>query len=330
VFGFGVGDMVSLVVLLKTEGWWATFSFGAVVAFSLAFLYSVVLAYMEYRRKQNLIPISIIPRQAVKPIEKEKQEEVKSPITERKQEIKLQERPNIITTLAIDFVDKKKVDFHIEIENKGKLVVTNILASFETDEVKHMENEPPMARMLPPEGKISISTMPGIIKPRSYTVLIVTILYRATFEEIEKKFSQKVRFHIAPQDLKTQIIHPEAWEENEGDGDPNEQGLNPALNQFVKPIGTLTLVLAESGIDGTPNLFQFGNEFRSFHFDCIAKVASFKTKTSVGRLVSLDLPILNGKNGKHIVIISWDYLKGGRLRLNGIEKQDMDEHENNT
>lgn len=74
VFGFGVGDVMSLALLFNSGGSLAAFAFGAFTAFSLALIYSVVLTFIEYRRKQNVGVISVIP-QNIKPIKKVEQVE---------------------------------------------------------------------------------------------------------------------------------------------------------------------------------------------------------------------------------------------------------------
>lgn len=183
--------------------------------------------------------------------------------------------------------------------------------------------------MLPHGGKLSITTAQGVLEPKKNTSLIVKIFFNSCFDGFQRNFSQKVRFFIRPSDLKIQTINPEAREEIEVDNDLNGQDITLVLTQFNRTLGTIALVLKEIGKSGNPNVIYFGNEYRIFSFDSLARIVSFRTKTSSGRLISLDLPILESKNGIHIVMIMWDYAKGGFLRLDNNEKDEMGENKNN-
>lgn len=61
MFGFAFGDICSFIVLLTSEGGWAKVALGMVVAFTIAFIYSSVLAIIESRRRERLTPISVVP-----------------------------------------------------------------------------------------------------------------------------------------------------------------------------------------------------------------------------------------------------------------------------
>ncbi len=264
----------------------------------------------------------------VKPFEREKQE-LKKPIIDQAAEIKPRslaiERHNLAATLVVDAVNTRKIDFHIEIENKGSVAATNIKVGFNTKEFTDIEITPDITRLLRIGGKLSVTTAPGVLKPKKTTSLIVKIFYGVVLNGVEKNILQTTRFFIRPADLKVQTIYPEALEENEIDSSIG-QDLTPALVQFRESEGTLVFVLPEIGDNGNPNMIQFGNEFRSFTFDVIARIVTFKLKTISERLISLDLPLMKNENGIHLIMLTWDYSKGGILGLDSIEKEDMREN----
>ena len=61
VFGFGFGDLASLVLLVNSSGWLANVLLGAVIATTLGLLYSVTLTFIEHRRKERLYPVKLVP-----------------------------------------------------------------------------------------------------------------------------------------------------------------------------------------------------------------------------------------------------------------------------
>ena len=125
VFGFGVGDVMSLVLLFNSGGLLATFALGAFVAFSIALIYSVVLSFIEYRRKQGIAVISLIPKitqQQPKAIEKELESE--------KQKIIEQPLEEPTFTEGFDHIHftfgSNRFGYHInDLARKQKMIVAN-------------------------------------------------------------------------------------------------------------------------------------------------------------------------------------------------------------
>lgn len=255
--------------------------------------------------------------------EKEKQETPQL-VVEQKQEATLAERPNLIATLVIDSATTRKVDFHIEVENLGKIEAKNIRCEFSSNGFIDLEARSSMPRTLAYGSKLSLLTQQEVIKPKSTTSLVVKIFYSADYDGCQKNFLQQVRFLVRPVDIKVQTIHPEAREDNEVDSNILDQQISQALSFFDLPIGTIGLVIPKIGTTGKSNIIHLANELKSFTFDSIAGIVSFRVKTTSKKFVCLDLPLQKNNKGIHIVLISWDNKKGGILALDGVEKADME------
>lgn len=106
-FGCLVGDLMSVILQLSTGGWWSAVALGAIIAFTLGALYFFSLSYAEFRRKRNLIPISIIPNDVEKELNGQ----------EFNQEPKLLENkvPEQVQTLDIVVQDIYLLERHIEL-----------------------------------------------------------------------------------------------------------------------------------------------------------------------------------------------------------------------
>lgn len=245
------------------------------------------------------------------------------PQISEKEEIPPEKLPVIQTRLVIDSVDSNKVESHIQLENIGKVVIKNIRVGFQTKILQQQENEPHMSRTLPANGKISVALPPNILKPNKGESLIVRILYNAEINGVEKEFLQKIRFLLFPKDIKVQTVEPEAWEESKGHSHVIEDARAAVYNQFTQTEGTMTFVFPETEKDGRANLVYLTNEFRSFSFDPVSRIVSLRTKTKSGRLISLDLPLLEAANKEknHIILFMWDE-KGGLLHLDNAVKRD--------
>ena len=235
----------------------------------------------------------------------------------------LSERPNIITSLVIDDVSESKVDFHLLLENRGKVVAKNIRVSLKTNKHSGVEKKPSMVRDLVPEGKFTLPQIaPEIIIPNETNSLVVTVSYNVENNGKKIPFFQTIRFLIRAKDIKPQTIYPEAWDEKEGIP-PEEDEVTRIWTQFADQKGTLFIRFPAIKSDGSPQTVNISNLFRSFSFDPIMQVVSFKTKTLSGRLVSLDLPILLNEKNLHKVTIIWNSY-GGALMIDGVKKKDFE------
>jgi len=235
------------------------------------------------------------------------------------------ERPSIIARLVIDAVSRKDVTYRIQIENIGKVTINNIRVSTETQRFAQAENMPPVSRTLPPGGRIAVLGPPSSIKPKKHARLVADVFYDARVGEDDKSFLSRFSFFTAPQNLKPQTIDPDGWEEHEGGETAILQKQAKLLSGLTRPQGTLFMPVAEIGPHGKPNVVGFAIQSKQFTFDPRSRMASFKMKTSSGRIVNLELPLRETNNGMHIITVMWDDSKGGLLGVDGSEKEDMRE-----
>jgi len=84
-----------------------------------------------------------------------------------------------------------------------------------------------------------------------------------------------------------------------------------------QPAGTIVLRL-RAVVNGQPNVWQLSAQTKSFRFDPIARVVTFRMKTNALRPVNLHLPLGTTPftNGYYYVVFAWDVSAGARLCVN--------------
>jgi len=104
---------------------------------------------------------------------------------------------------------------------------------------------------------------------------------------------------------------------------PGDQEVQDALTAMDSlPVGTITLRLREV-VDGRPNMVQLSAHTKSFLFDPIARVATFRMRTNAGRSVNLTLPLgVTSADGRYFIAFVWDVSKGARLHVNDTSVDD--------
>lgn len=204
------------------------------------------------------------------------------------------ERASVISRLVIDYVKGSKVNYHLQIENIGKLDAKNIRVSSKVQGFEQVEMEPYVTRLLPPTGKLRIPSTPASMKPGGNASLFVHVFYSAEIGGADKDFRSTFRFLLRPEDFRPQTIDPEGWEEGEGGTEVIRQAqVEVLLAGLAQPQGTVFLPIPEAK-DGKPNVVRFGREEKHFLFDPTSKTVSFRMKTRSGRIVNLELPLQKG------------------------------------
>jgi hypothetical protein len=231
------------------------------------------------------------------------------------------ERPHISAELVIDSVEPNgEAPFHFELVNIGDIGVTVSKVSFSTPSEAGVEPEMPMVRDLPPnKGRLRVSMPPVgfVLKPQNQNIDL-NVEYKIPSE---KMFSSSFRYFIQPRDIRPQTLIPEYLAEYEGVA--NNQEANAITKVLLGPQGTLFLVLDEKLNDGEPNVVRIHDTSKDFVFDPISRNVLWKV-TTTRRIVNLSQNLPEKSNGRHLVVLIWDYSKGGTLRVDGIEKADMD------
>lgn len=233
-----------------------------------------------------------------------------------------QERPHVATSLVIDSVNGQSVDFHIQVENIGKVSIHNIRVSYGTKGFRAVEIEP-IPRTLPPYGRLSITGKPRVLERGEYRSVVVNIRYDTV---TKKDLIASNLFRVTPARLKPQtIIDPESLLEPEASVS-DEQQLEEAdiPSGFSTPVGTMELVLDEYHT-GTPNRFYMGDKegTKYFEFDPVGRTVLFSVTTLSGRRVRLEQPLKPVTTGRHHVLIMWDQSKGASLDVDGVEISDF-------
>lgn len=110
-----LADILSITLWLKTGGDWAVFFGGAAAALFIVFVVFAVLSYLEYHRKLNQLPVSIVPNERIQVLEKSKIT-LKPQITKQEENQEPKEKPKrnpviICTSAKLDDViyDRSKV-----------------------------------------------------------------------------------------------------------------------------------------------------------------------------------------------------------------------------
>jgi hypothetical protein len=80
----------------------------------------------------------------------------------------------------------------------------------------------------------------------------------------------------------------------------------------------------EMTVQGRPNIFGDKNADRQFVFDAGQRHVTLQSKTASGKLKSLELPLGQTADKKHLVFLSWNP-NGCSLVVDGEGKQDYDD-----
>jgi uncharacterized membrane protein YidH (DUF202 family) len=239
-------------------------------------------------------------------------EEVNAPINDQ---------PSIQASLVIDSVTVENIGFHVEIQNGPLFPVKNIRYTVGTPDASDNEFQSPLPRMLAPSGKLTLPTPPaatGFLKFRQFNTVIVTVFYTNGDKQREKEFICKCRFLFDSDQTKAgAIISPEAVEQRPSQISDHEANFDSLFLQLAKNRGSLAFPAFEV-VNQKPNIIRIENDKRTFLFDPIARVVSFKTKTQSGKWVVLEQPLRQTERGGHIIFISWDESKGRTLSVDGV------------
>ena len=228
-----------------------------------------------------------------------------------------QERPYISPKLVIDSIANGKVMFHFQILNIGKLPANNIRVSLVNEKFLEVEREPSVPRTLPPGGQLAIY-QGSLLRPSDINRFMVKIFYNSEINGINREFLSKYNFLVKAEKLAPQTLDPIGWVEREGGFEEERQEEDARiLSGFAKSQQSISLVVNEIAPDGKPNVVGFGNQFRTFLFDPVSKMVTFKFKKIDEQWVSLEFPLFNINNGNHVIILSWDYPRGAMLAVDG-------------
>lgn len=228
-----------------------------------------------------------------------------------------QERPHVATSLVIDSVSGQSVDFHIQVENIGKVSIHNIRVSYSTKGFRTVEIDY-IPRTLPPSARLSITGKPRVLKRGEHRNVVVNIRYDTA---TKKDLVSSNLFLVTPARLKPQtIIDPEGLLEPEmsvSDEQQLEEADIPA--GFSTPVGTMELILDEY-TSGTPNRVHIRDkeDTKYFEFDPVGRTVLFSVATISGPRVRLEQRLKPVTTGRHHILIVWDQSKGARLMVDGV------------
>ena len=229
----------------------------------------------------------------------------------------IQERPHVATSLIIDSASGQSVDFHIQVENIGQVSIHNIRVSYSTNGFGAVEVEP-IARMLPPRGRLSITGKPRVLERGQDKHVVVNVRYDTADK---KDLISSNLFRVTPARLKLQtIIDPESLLEPEIPVSDDQLLKELDLpGRFSTSVGTLEMSLDEYR-SGTPNHVHMRDKERTkyFQFDPVGRTVLFTVATVSGRMVRLEQPLKPDTIGRHHVVIGWDLSKGAKLRVDGV------------
>ena len=233
-----------------------------------------------------------------------------------------QDRPYISPKLVIEAIVEGKVKFHLQILNIGKLPANNIRASLVNDKFLDVEREPPVIRTLPPGGQMAIPYYGSIIRTEDINRFMVKIFYNSDVNGSKKEFLSKYDFLVRVGESAPQTLDPIGWVEREGGFEEERQEEDArAVSQFAKTQGTVFLVLEQFNEDGTPNVVGYANNSRTFLFDPMSRLVTFKFQKIDGQWASLEFPLFNINDGKHVIAISWDYPRSALLEVDGNQRK---------
>jgi hypothetical protein len=234
---------------------------------------------------------------------------------------KIEKTPHIHTAMVIDSILNGEIEFHYEIEN-GEVPVENIRVVANSDLFALAENQLEQPRRLPPGGKLSIRgvlAVPIQAIPKPYLVVIVNVFYNSMGKELVSAY----RFLISSNDLRPQVIYPEAVEDAEGP--LNAAKIQQLLfeRRFELSRGTIYFRAPELDNEGKPTQYRISNKDRQFEIDAVSRMVSFETRLPSGRVIRLKQGFSTTADHQHDIGVGWFEDQGANLVVDGVRQEEL-------